>query len=174
MNPEEQNQWLVQHIPHRLRACLAYSDVQKELMPDTADQESQRNIEAYCVLIAAVEGRMAATRWLIEFVGICDRNGKPGRPTLRKTDVSITSIHGGKLIDRSSPDATILANVWKACSQASAHPTWDTNHPPIDGPTLDQALRIIVKHLDATIYSVTGRKLVAETLIPNPGLRLSR
>ncbi|HMF45947.1 MAG TPA: hypothetical protein VKE29_04685 [Candidatus Udaeobacter sp.] len=45
MNPEEQNQWLVQHIPHRLRACLAFSEVQKELMPDTADQESQRK---YC------------------------------------------------------------------------------------------------------------------------------
>ena len=161
MNPEEQNQWLVQHIPHRLRACLAFSDVQKELMPDTADQESQRNIEAYCLLIAALEGRMAAIRWLIEFVGICDRNGKPGRPTLRKTDVSITSIQGGKLIDCSSPDATILADVWKACSQASAHPTSDTNHPPINRQTLDAALRIIVKHLEQTIYSADPDKLTA-------------
>jgi hypothetical protein len=142
-------------------------------MPDSADQESQRNVEAHCVLIAALEGRMAAIRWLIEFVGICDRNTKPGRPTLRKTDVSTTSIQGGKLIDCSSPDATTLAKVWKACSQASAHPTWDTNHPPINSQTLDEALRIIVNHLNATIYSVNARNLVAETLVPNPGLHLS-
>jgi len=174
MNPDERNQWLVQHIPHRLRACLAHSGVQKELMPDTADEKTQQNIVAHCVLIAALEGRMAAIRWLIEFVGIRDYNGKPGRPKPHKagTDVSITSIQGGKLIDLSSHDATILANVWKGCSQASGHPTWDTKHPPVDGATLDQAVRIIVKHLDATIYSVSGRNLLAETLVPNPGLRV--
>lgn len=48
---------------------------------------------------------MAAIRWLIEFVGIRDVNGKPKQPKLRKTDVSISFIQGGKPIDIDSPEA---------------------------------------------------------------------
>src|SRR5258708_1253885 len=107
MNPSDQEQWLVQHIPHRLRVCLAYSDLQEKLMPDTADQETRKKIGWHCVLTAAFEGRMAAIRWLIEFVGIRDRKGKPDRPNRHSTDVSITSIKGGQEIDLSSPEAAI-------------------------------------------------------------------
>jgi hypothetical protein len=163
MNHSDQEKWLAQHIPHRLRVCLAYSAVQKELLPDTVDRDTLGKIGLNCVLIAAVEGRMAAIRWLIEFVGI---SGRAGRPKRYNTDVSITSIQGGKPIDPFSHDAVILAKVWKGCSQASAHPTQDTNHPPVDGPALDEALRIIVRHLKRTIYSASPDKLVTQTLVP--------
>jgi hypothetical protein len=166
VNAKDQDQWLSEHIPHRLRACLTGLRFEEELMPETANKETQDSIRARCLLTAVWEGRMAAIRWLIEFVGIRDFKGKPGHPKPRKTDVSITSIQGGKSIDPSSPDGAFLASVWKGCSQASGHPTQDTNHPPVDPKALDKAMRIIVRHLEDTIYSVGPRKLVAETLVP--------
>lgn len=151
MNPSDQEKWRAQHIPHRLRVCLAGSPLQKELMVE--------KIGTYCILAAALEGRMAAIRWLIEFVGIRDCKGEPGRPNRYRTDVSITFIQGGKEIDLSSPEAATLARVWKGCSQASGHPTQDTNHPPVSGAVLDEALKIIVSHLKQTIYSASRNEL---------------
>jgi hypothetical protein len=90
---------------------------------------------------------MVALRWLIEFVGIGERKGKPARPRIGNTGVSILSIEGGRQIRIPSPEAEILAKVWKACSQASGHPTRDTNHLPLTNTVLDEASRIIVEHL---------------------------
>ncbi len=166
MNLSNQDQWLTEHIPHRFRSCLVGLPLQDELMTAIADGKTRDSIKAHCLLSAVSEGRMAAIRWLIEFVGIRDFNGKPGHPKPRRTDVSITCIQGGEPIDPSSHDAAILAKVWKGCSQASGHPTQDTNHPPVDSPALDEALRIIVDHLKRTIYSASPDKLVAKTLVP--------
>jgi hypothetical protein len=66
----------------------------------------------------------------------------------------------------------ILAKVWKGCSQASGHPTQDTNHPPVNPKALDEALRIIVEHLGRTIYSGGLANLLAQNLdIVNAGQR---
>jgi hypothetical protein len=166
MTRTDQNQWLAQHIPHRLSACLAELPLQSELfMLEVADDPLRLKIRAAYFDRAVWEGRMVAMRWLIDFVGIAaNREGKPRRPTrYGDADVSIGDIEGQK-IELSSPEAATLARVWLGCSQASSHPTQDSNHPPVDPMTLNNALRIIVNHLQRTIYSGTPGKLVVETL----------
>ena len=164
MKPSDEEVWLRQHIPHRLRACLTWLPLQSELLTTITDANAHASIMHRCFLHTVSEGRMAAIRWLIEFVGIREVNGKPEYPSPRKTDVSISFIQGGKPIDIDSPEAAFLAKVWKGCSQASGHPTQDTDHPPVDPKTLDKALRIIVSHLKQTIYSADPDKLTALTL----------
>jgi hypothetical protein len=164
MNATEQDQWLAEHIPHRVRACLALSALQDELMPQSTDEETRIRTKAGFQIMAAFEGRMAAMRWFIELVGIRDYKGKPDRPRQFPTAVSIESIQGeDQRIDLFSDEAKFLAQVWKGCSQASGHPTRGTNHPTVDNPTLDKALRIIVEHLKRTVYSSRTRDLIAET-----------
>jgi hypothetical protein len=81
-----------------------------------------------CLSTAVFEGRLAGMRWLIEFVGISELNGKPRRPNRQDVDVSIAKIARGHEIDLASPEAVLLSKVWKGCSQASGHPTQDSNH----------------------------------------------
>jgi hypothetical protein len=108
---------------------------------------------------------MVAMRWLIEFIGIGerDKSGKIGRPNRRPNDVSINMINGGREIQLDSGEAEILSNVRKRYAQASAHPTRATNHPEVDDSALDEALRIIVKHLERTVYSGRPRDSLTET-----------
>jgi hypothetical protein len=170
MNPSDEEQWLAQHIPHRVGACLTCLPLQEELMPSAADEETRNKIRYRFFQNAAWEGRMAGMRWLIDFVGIAaDSNGKPRRPTrYGDADVSITCIQGGEKMDLASSDAATLAKVWKGCSQASGHPTQDSNHPPVDPTALDEAMRILIRHLERTIYAASSRNLVAETFAPLP------
>jgi hypothetical protein len=74
-------------------------------MPDTADEKARQNIRGFCPVTAALEGRMVALRWLIEFVGIRERKGKPARPRIGNTGVSILSIEGGRQIEIPSPQS---------------------------------------------------------------------
>jgi hypothetical protein len=164
MDATEQNQWLAEHIPHRLRAGMAGLPLQEERMPETAEEPTRQLIRDWFVRTAAFEGRMVAMRWLIEFVGVGERNkvGKVCAPNRKPNDVSIKMMEGGREIELDSEAAEILANVRKGCTQASAHPTRDTNHPSVEDLKLDHALRIIVKHLERTVYSERPRDLVAE------------
>ena len=163
MTPEKQKRWLDEHVPHRVRACLTGIPLLDELTR-ARDDESRAEVQLRCLGNAAWEGRMAGMRWLIEFVGVVDSGGKPVRPNRRAADVSIVQIAGGREIDLGSPDAVVLSKVWKGCSQASGHPTQDSNHPPVDEMSLDAAMRIIVAHLQATIYAAASRRLTDEAL----------
>ena len=127
-------------------------------------EERRRRVRGRCIGNAAWEGRMAGMRWLIEFVGIVDSKGKPDRPNRRTVDVSVTHIAGGREIDLAAPEAIVLSRVWKGCSQASGHPTQDSNHPPVDERALDEAMRIIISHLERTIYATSTRRLADEAL----------
>ena len=167
MNGTEQNEWLTEHLPHRLRACLPFLTFQEELMPQAADEKARQNIRGCFLVTAALEGRMVALRWLIEFVGIRERKGKPARPRLGNTGVSILCIEGGRQIEIPSPEADTLAKVWKACSQASGHPTRDTNHLPLTNAVIEEALRIIVGHLKQSVYSADPDKLVGSVFTMN-------
>jgi hypothetical protein len=119
MNAADQEQWRAQHIPHRLRACLTGLPLQHELTKTIEDEKIQESTIIHCLSRTVSEGRMAAIRWLIEFIGVGERKkGKPGRPNRRGNDVSINMIGGGKEIDLDSHEAEILADVWKGCSQA--------------------------------------------------------
>lgn len=168
MDPAKQDRWLSEHVPHRIRASLSGLALQDELMPATAGDELRASIRARSLFNAAWEGRIAGIRWLIEFVGVVDRGGKPDRPNRRGADVGITDIAGGVEFDLSVPEALVLSRVWRGCSQASGHPTADSSHPPVDDKALDDAMRTIIGHLDRTIYAKSARKLIDEVMIPMP------
>lgn len=177
LDVNEQDCWLNQHLPNRV--CAAWVRLpglkgewkctqERQLGPgDFANGDPN---EVWCICRAVEHGRKAAMRWLIEFVGIVfdDRSKDPIRPIRRNKDVSIQSFvaKGSGLeleviLDRAnpSPEARILAEVWKGCTQSSVHSTFRTNHPPEDPAALSKAFRIIVKHLQAKLYEPKGKRL---------------
>jgi hypothetical protein len=167
MNPEEQDQWLAEHVPYRIRASLTGLDFQNEFMPLDANKETRVKIVLHCRESSVSEGRIAAMRWLIEFVGVAlDSKENVCRPRRHKSDVAITQLPEGKQFDLESHEAKFLSKVWKGCSQASGHPTQGTNHPSVDVKTLDEAIRIIIRHLEGTIYASGTRNLRNEAMIP--------
>jgi len=120
---------------------------------DPSLRTDQDKIYWRCLTDSIWEGRLSATRWLIEFVGIQDKNGNPAACTEKRNgDVRIDAFNGGCLLDPSTANARCLADVWKGCTQASSHAT-DCTHPSVDDRTvLPQALKIILDHLQNTIY----------------------
>jgi len=109
---------------------------------------------------------MAATRWLIEFVGIQrdDGNGRAKECKKRERkgttkDVRIYDLDGGRRFEPSDPNAQLLADVWKGCSQASSHATNEYNHPPVTEKELSAALTIILEHLQDTVYNQAGKRV---------------
>src|SRR5258707_488184 len=75
MNAGEQSEWIARHIPHRVRAAIARLPMEHSLLRVKAciDPEcltDRDHIYWRCATDSIWEGRLAATRWLIEFVGI--------------------------------------------------------------------------------------------------------
>jgi hypothetical protein len=118
-----------------------------------------RNFDVWCVDRSVDEGRKAAMRWLIEFVGVV-ANDKgdpvPVRPHPNGKSVTIEQV-GGRMFDTKSQGARNLAEIWQACTQASSHPTADTNHPPVAPQDLATALAIVIAHLENTLYKPDDR-----------------
>lgn len=171
MDQHEQDEWLTDHIPHRVRAAIARMDMEDSLLHvntlaliDPTPRTALEKCYWRCSTDSIWEGRLAATRWLIEFVGIkmdskgnavCSRPQKP-----KPDDVYIDAFDGGRLLPPSTPDGKSLADVWKGCSQASSHATKAYNHPSVDDRTvLPEALKIVLDHLQETIYDEAGKKL---------------
>ena len=83
MDQHEQDKWITMHIPHRVRAAIARIDMENSLLRvntliDPALPTNEAKIYWRCATDSIWEGRLAATRWLIEFVGIQqDKNGNP-------------------------------------------------------------------------------------------------
>lgn len=125
MDKTEQDQWLSKDIPHRLRACLAGLRLQEERMPQTADEAKRLIIRDWFLRTAAFEGRMVATRWLIEFIGVGGRNkdGTISPPRRKPNDVSIKMIEGGKEIELDSR----TPKFWQRCGR-DAHRQADMLH----------------------------------------------
>lgn len=167
MDPHEQSEWIARHIPHRVRAAIARLNMEGSLLrveaiigPQLRTDEDK--IYWRCSTDSIWEGRLAATRWLIEFVGI--KQDGEGKPAVCKKnfpkDVRIDDFDGGKLLDHSTREGQLLANVWKGCSQASSHATNAYNHPPVsDRKDLPEALKIILDHLQNTIYQTAGKNI---------------
>ena len=174
----DRNDWLHHHIPHRIRAGLVGLSFASEFLPATADAALRTRFADACLQNAAFEGRMAAIRWLIEFIGVRDKQGKPARPHRRGDhDVGISSLPGGREVDLDSDEAEILCRAWKGCSQASSHATHDSKHFPVDATTLEEALRSIASHLDKTVYSASDEVVstnLAEPRKPNQSTNLNR
>jgi hypothetical protein len=160
LTPAEQEIWLVQHIPHRICAVLTWLKMDDRWAMAPGPEIKGDNFHVYCLCRSVQEGRHIAMRWLIEFVGIADRDksGTPQRPRRMNPDEQVTISRfskGGILfhIDKDSAAAVKLSKVWKGCTQASSHPTTGTNHPPIELEELAEALGLVIAHLETTVYA---------------------
>jgi hypothetical protein len=166
MNALEQEMWLTDHIPHRLRAACARLDLQNTLLNaslfiDPAISTNKHTVIWQCSTDSIWEGRLAAMRWLIEFVGIqLDKNGVAIKRPKKANDVAIDDFAGGVELKPNTADGEFLAKVWKGCTQASSHATNAYGHPSVDDRTvLPKAVGIVLDHLQATIYGRAGKNL---------------
>ena len=122
MDAPEQTKWLAEHIPHRVRAAIARLPMENSILRVTATIDLQCRTEQdriywRCAADSIWEGRLAATRWLIEFVGI--KQGKGGNPVRCEKDpkypddVHIQDFDGGVPLNHQTLAAADLASVWK-------------------------------------------------------------
>jgi len=74
-------------------------------------------------------------------------------PLVGPSDVRIDRLDGGILFPTGHLDAMKLGLVWRGCSQATSHPTQDSDHPPIGDDKIAEALEIVIAHLETTIYA---------------------
>jgi len=159
----EKEDWLMQHVPHRICAALAWLPMPGKWAVPRPPDLPNRDFRVWCVDRCVDEGRKAAMRWLIEFVGVTlDRNDEPAptKPHENGKSVTIGQV-GGIMFDTKTKrqDARKLAKIWQACTQASLHPTADTNHAPLEPDDLANALCIVIDHLETALYRPRGRDL---------------
>jgi len=166
MDLNEQHEWMDRHIPHRVRAAIALSNMENSLLRVQPFILPQLQTDAdklfwRCATDSIWEGRLAATRWLIEFVGVrMSRKGTPARCDKSfPEDVLIDDFNGGSLLGYSTDEGKLIANVWKGCSQASSHATNAYSHSPVNDKERCEALKIILDHLQSTIYKAAGKKM---------------
>lgn len=161
LDPATQRLWLLREIPHRICASLTWLTMDGDwaMPPDPEWKNKDRDkFHIWCVGRSVDEGRKAAVRWLIEFVGVA-MNNKTRDPKIplplhghEDEQVLIEQFDHGKLFDLNNSDAVILAKVWKGCAQASLHPTTNTGHDSVDPEDLAMALKIVVGHLEKHLY----------------------
>lgn len=165
LNEEDQATWRHVHIPHRVRAAIARLDMRQSILgvyPITNPSPRNRYEKIYwrCATDSINEGRLAATRYLTEFIGI--KANKSGRPVAKHRqgadDITLTDL-GGSLLPESDPNADCLAKIWTASTKATSHATHDSKHPEAGDEKLMEALTIIVQHLQDTIYEAAGEQL---------------
>lgn len=174
MDPKTQEEWLTTHIPHRVRAAIARLPLEDSVLRvDTRINLTPRTdaerIYWRCATDSIFQGRLAATRWLIEFIGIkADKNIKPvkcDKDSRNGDDVRINDL-GGELLSPEEPPAGDLARVWKGCSKVAMHATDACRHPEVEDPQLVKALKVITEHLQNQIYKKAGKQLRDYVLEP--------
>lgn len=179
--PDPYLDWFVQHIPHRVRSALAGTEMLALKLQERFGKENVRtagieprikcqadSVALYCVDNAVWEGRLTATRWLIDFVGVSSgKNGKPSKPAQKPHDWRIDKM-GAPLFPLSGTDAQKLADVWLGCTKATSHSTRGSGHPPVDPAELNAAIAIVLVYLEKNLYAPRGRSILADTLMQHP------
>jgi hypothetical protein len=125
------------------------------------------SVALHCSNNAIWEGRLTATRWLIDFVGVSCKLGKPSRPAEYPHDWRIDKM-GAPFFPLSDTDAQKLADVWLGCTKATSHPTHESDHPSVDPNSLNTAVAIVIEYLDKTLYGPKGRNILTDTLTQHP------
>lgn len=172
--------WYVQHIPHRIRAAIAGTEMLVLKLQERFGKEKVRtagyevrvtsqpdSVALFCTDNAVWEGRLTATRWLVDFVGISSQKGKPGRPGQKPHDWRIDKF-GATFFPLTHADAQKLADIWLGCTKATSHPTRGSGHPPVDPNELNAAIAIVIEYLEKELYAPKGRSILADTLLQHP------
>jgi len=152
----EKEVWLMQHVPHRVCAALAWLPMPEKWAVPRPNLPN-KDFGVWCVDRCVEEGRKAAVRWLIEFVVVRpDPQTNEPLPTVphgNGKSVTIAQLGGSTFdIQMKREDARNLAKISRACAQASLHPTADTNHARLEPPDLASALCIAIDHLETALY----------------------
>jgi hypothetical protein len=173
MAQQDITDWLERHIPHRVRAGLANSDLLKGYLgsvPQFAISSREHGIAWRCLTDSVWEGRLTSIRWLIEFVGIKGSSTLPVRVQEARKDPRfpedrrIDDLPHGVLFPVDHPDAMRLAAFWTGCSKGSSHATQNSRHPVVDNAQRDEVMKIIMDHLDRTLYKDEALKTAARAL----------
>lgn len=159
---EMKRYWRHQHIQTRMFALQANLQMLREKQQQLAADRQFELYQLECLFHAGWEGRHAAARWLIEFVGVTGlRNGKAvggDQSGAAEHDFRVSDL-GGQCIDLNSDGATKLARLRKDINKATSHPTHASGHDPISEARLNEAALIIKEHLQATLYAPAGETL---------------
>ncbi|MBX3735928.1 MAG: hypothetical protein KF715_04490 [Candidatus Didemnitutus sp.] len=180
-NPDPYLDWYMQHIPHRVRAAIAGTEMLVRKLQERFGKDKVRtagyearvalpadSVALLCIDNAVWEGRLTATRWLIDFLGISsDKNGSPSRPAQKPHDWRIDKLDA-PLFPLAGVEAQKLADIWLGCTKATSHPTRGSGHPPVDPNELNAAIAIITEYLDKQLYAPKGRNIFADTLQQHP------
>jgi hypothetical protein len=160
LTPEQRSEWLDQHIRTRVYAALASVALVRRLQDSRPSDAHDERAQLEFVFHAVWEGRQAALRWLIEFVEVAQgKDGNPKRPTPQPDDVRIGHLQVGAEFPIPSSEASELAVMWHAVSKATSHATQGSGHVPIDEARIDRVTRIVLEHLQKTVYAAAGKTL---------------
>jgi hypothetical protein len=160
----QKKEWRDQHIRSRVWAMFADIELlrgrERQLPKDTLQKERFLH---ECWIQASWEGRHAATRWLIEFVGVVGlRSGKAiiaSEAQRKEHDFWITDL-GGKFLDQDSDVANQLAKLRHDINKATGHPTGGSAHDQIAVQRIHRAAITIVEHIQEHVYSPVGEVLL--------------
>lgn len=180
--PDPHLDWYVQHVPHRVRAAIAGTEILVLKLQErfgknnvrTAGYEARVTCQADSVALLCTDnavwgGRLTATRWLIDFLGISsDKHGNPSRPAQKPHDWRVDKL-GAPFFPLTGADAQKLADIWLVCTKATSHPTRGSNHPPVNPNELNSAIVVIIEYLEKQLYLPKGRNILADTLLQHPG-----
>ena len=159
LTESERQAWFRQHIKSRVFAMMSKPSLLRAQIDQLPDDSMEMRFRLECLLQAAREGRQAAIRWLIEFVGVGPVHGKEVTPPKkRKHDFRIDDMNGA-LLDLSTNSALKLAQLREDISKATAHPTRGSGHETVSEERIKEAAEIIVEHLFKEIYQPAGESL---------------
>jgi hypothetical protein len=167
------NEWLHEHIPHRVRGVLVGTGLLPEFGKATTWPDCDP-VQWRFITDAGWESRIICVRWLIEFVGI--KMGKIGpempkrmkkNPATHDFDVGIEAFDPSALYPLGGPHALRFAETWQAASKASAHVTAEKVHPLLEDRDRNLTTIALINHLSATIYGNSDEWL--KLYVFNPG-----
>ena len=160
LTEEQANYWLNQHIRSRIFAAYA----QPRWFRPWAETQSPENRELqqslHFILQASWEGRHAAIRWLIEFVGVInDSEGQPKRSSRKFDDDFRISDLAGTEIALKSAEAEKLASLCYDLNKATSHPTHESDHDTITEERLRWAAQFLASYVNEQLYKPRGMTL---------------
>ncbi len=154
LTKEEQRYWLDQHVRTRVYAVIASRQKIRDLQA-MHPQGSDLWYHLEFIFHGTWEGQHAAMRWLLEFIGVRNRESRQM--------VSILCFDEGKQVAPENERLPELKEIWLACSKVTSHPTIG-KHPDISELRMFGAAQFIVSHL-REVYAKAG-------VAPLPGLEI--